>query len=379
LRLLLRKKGQGPRSDRNPSPGQEGRQARHGRLWLFGSGRRLAPIRTTASQSTAPEDQRLAPYAKTSTLPAEGGAREVEVFDRVVRAGDGIHHVKVLAHEPERQRGSRTSKYIREVRMLPSRHRSYLRLADPQRVTRCVTAPSRAAPLPSSKGGRNVRLGRLPSRKPSHRWVDRYFRLKRQRQRHSPAAPVAIRSPFLPHQQSDCACVAPWWRPLNHKPCQLGLSPTAAPDVMGASHPKLHLGPLFVPLATLESGFVHDRVAGSGLDAQSKAACLRMQGAAHHARYLCRHRVQKRGRLVSFGPVNEGGAPASRGGQQESSHRVPRLPHSFGTASSMYVPAVSCVCADRMPVGCSPVEPHAGMESTRPPRGLHCRVGGRPI
>lgn len=42
---------------------------------------------------------------------------------------------------------------IREVSMPPSRHRGYPRLADPHRVTRCVTAPSRVVPLPSSKRG----------------------------------------------------------------------------------------------------------------------------------------------------------------------------------------------------------------------------------
>lgn len=177
----------------------------------------------------------------------------------------------------------------------------------------------------------------------------------------SPAAPVVIRSPFLPHQQSDCACVAPWWRSLDHETLPFGfVTPITAPDVMRPSHPETTytLAPFFVLLATLESGFAARPSRWIWPGCAKQAACLATQGAAHHARYLCRHRVPKRGRLVSFGPVNEGGAPSSRQRQHESSHHVPRLPRSFGAASSMYVPAVSCVCADRMPVRCSPVEPH---------------------
>lgn len=116
--LLLRKKGQGPRSDHINPRRKEGRQARHGRLWLFGSGRRLAPIWTTASQSATPEGERLATSAKTSTRPAEGGAREERSsggFDRVVRAGGlaGWRWHPSRQVLPSRQRGSRTSKYSR--------------------------------------------------------------------------------------------------------------------------------------------------------------------------------------------------------------------------------------------------------------------------
>lgn len=152
----VRENGQGPRSDHIHPRRKEGRQARHGRLWLFGSGRRLAPIRTTASQSATPEAERLATSAKPSTRQAEGGAREERRF-RSCGPGWRWHPSRQVL--PSRQRGSRTSKYsqsfwdIREIRMLPSRHRGYPRLADPHRVTPCVTVPSRVVPLPSSKRG----------------------------------------------------------------------------------------------------------------------------------------------------------------------------------------------------------------------------------
>ncbi|KAK0741236.1 hypothetical protein B0T18DRAFT_227398 [Schizothecium vesticola] len=346
LRLLLRKRVKARGLITSIPGGQEGRQARHGRLWLFGSGRHLAPIRTTASQSATPEDQRLAPPAKTSTRPAEGGAGRKGGFDRMVRARDGIHHVKcLLANLSDSVAAGHPNTVVLGY----------------QRVTRCVTAPSRVVPLPSSKGGRKVRLGRLPSRKPVTAGLtaivasnDNGSATPRPRQWLSDL-------PFLPRQQSDCACVAPWWRSLNHETLPIGfVTPTTAPDVMGANDPETTPRPLFVLLATLESGFAARPSRWIWLGWPKQAACLSMQGAAHHARYLCRHRVQKRGQLVSFGPVNEGGAPASRGGQQESSHHVPRLPRSFGTASSI-------------------------MESTRAPRGLRatvaqgCRVGRRPI
>lgn len=124
------------------------------------------------------------------------------------------------------------------------------------------------------KGERKVRLvGRLTSRKAVTVVFDRHCRLKRQRQRHSPAAPVVIRSPFLPHQQSDCVCVAPWWRSLDHETLPLGfVTPITAPDVMGPNHPETTctLAPFLSRWPPWNRDSLHDRVAGSGLDAQSK-------------------------------------------------------------------------------------------------------------
>lgn len=119
------------------------------------------------------------------------------------------------------------------------------------------------------KGQRKVRLvvGRLTSRKAVTVGLTAIVASN------SPAAPVVIRSPFLPHQQSDCACVAPWWRSLDHETLPFGfVTPITAPDVMRPSHPETTytLAPFLSCWPPWNRDSLHDRVAGSGLDAQSK-------------------------------------------------------------------------------------------------------------
>ena len=249
--------------------------------------------------------------------------------------------------------------------MLPSRHRGYPRLADSQGATRCVTAPSRVVPLPLSKEGR------LPSRKPVAVWLTAIV-ASNDSDSATPRPPSGYQIPFSPSSTIRlCLCC-----PLVAVPQPLNPAIRAChPDHRrprcdgGPATPKLHLGPFFVLLATLESGFAARPSRWIWLGWVKQASLFENARGSSSCKISLPTPRTKRGRLVSFGPVNKGGAPASRGGQQESSHRVPRLPRSFGTASSMYVPAVSCVCANRVPVRCSPVEPHAGMESTRTCRG----------
>jgi hypothetical protein len=334
LRLLLRKKGQGPRSDRIHPRGK--RAGKHGTAG-FGSSAPADASRQFGRQPLRAPLLKANDWLHTPRYPPD---RPKEGHGRkrfsIVWSGLAMASItsKCFLTNPSDSVAAGHSKYSRsglseEVRMRPSRHRSYPRLADPQRVTRCVTAPSRVVPLPSSKGGRKVRLGRLPSRKPVTVGLTAIFASNdndsatpRPRQWLSDLLFSLVNNPIVPVLPlgggPSTTNPAIWFCHPDHRSrCDGGQPPrnyTSAPFLSRWPH--------------WNRDSLHDRVAGSGLGAQSKAACLRMQGAAHHARYLCRHRVQKRGRLVSFGPVNEGGAPASRGGQQESSHRVPKLPRS---------------------------------------------------
>ena len=203
------------------------------------------------------------------------------------------------------------------------------------------------------------------SRKPVDRWLTATYCFIQQQERHSQNEPSVLCTTvywFPSLNNSIVAVLAPSGvTPFNHQNLPFGRAAIRSqlPMSRGSATPnKTNPPPLFSCLATREFGIhLHNRVAGSDLDhskqlVQECKAQL-MQDSSPNTAY-------KNVGDWFLGPVNHSGAPALRGRSAEEKSSCPKLPRSFGTAPSMYLPVIF-TCADSM--GCISVEPHAGINA----------------
>lgn len=181
--LLLRKKGQGPRSDhihpRRKSAGKHGTAG-------FGSSAPADALRQFGRQPLrAPllkANDWLHPPSHPPDRPKEGHGRKGG-FDRVVRAGDGIHHVKCFlstAWQPDIQIQSVVLGYQSEKSGCYPHAivatRDWLILTESLDVSR---SRAESSPCPRRKGGtQSSTCCWTPHESQScHRWFDRHCRL----------------------------------------------------------------------------------------------------------------------------------------------------------------------------------------------------------